>query len=357
MYEAFDHDTILKAALAEISDDVIKTEGSFLYAALSAFAYEVEKLYIQADYIISQSNASTADYDSLVLICADRGIIPEDATNAYVKISCNCTVPIGTRFSMKSYTYIITEIMDASSFTYKAKCEEAGAGPNSMIGSLTVIDYVEGLTAGTITEVLVEGEDAETKTELLARYLDSFTSSSFSGNISAYKKEINAIDGVGGCKIYPVWNGAGTVKAVVMSSGHGAISSYLVNSIQEAADPSKSGNGYGFAPIDHVVTIESVEEISVDVVTTISFSSFGYSWDTIGTEITSAISDYLKSIAAVWPEGDRDTTPIVYVSKLESAVLDVAGVTDITGTTLNTAGNNLILTSTQIPVLGKVTVS
>lgn len=67
------------------------------------------------------------------------------------------------------------------------------------------------------------------------------------------------------------------------------------------------------------------------------------------------IAEYLKSIAAEWKNGDETTKSTIYVSKLQAAVLDVEGVVDISGTTLNGSSANLVLNWNQIPVLGEVT--
>ena len=45
-------------------------------------AYEIEKLYIQLDYVLKQGHADTADLDELIEIAKDRGIY-QKATNAY----------------------------------------------------------------------------------------------------------------------------------------------------------------------------------------------------------------------------------------------------------------------------------
>ena len=165
---------------------------------------------------------------------------------------------------------------------------------------------------------------------------------------------VGAIAGVGGCKVEPVWDGPGTVKVVVISSSFGICSEYLIKRIQEAAVPTEEGSGYGFAPIDHTVTVESVEAVKVNVVTKISYMS-GYSWSSIGMAVKEKIAEYLKSIAAEWKNGDETTKSTIYVSKLQAAVLDVEGVVDISGTTLNGSSANLVLNWNQIPVLGEVT--
>lgn len=355
MYEEMTYDYILADAKAEAGDGIQKGEGSLVFNALSALAFELEKLYIEANYILNEGFAATADMDGLVQIAANRGLTRKPATNAYVSVTANVALPMGWRASLKGYNYIVTEELDVSDHIYKAMCEETGSGPNELLGQLTPIDYVDGLTSAVITEVLIAGDDDETQEELYIRYLESFSTEAFGGNITAYKTIVNAMDGVGGCKVYPVWNGVGTVKVVVISSDYGEPSSYLINQIQEALVPTDGGTGYGFAPIDHDVTVAAVAPVTVNVATTITYTA-GYSWATIGEQITEAVENYIKSVAEDWPEGDARTESLVYVSRLEAAVLNVTGVTDIQGTTLNGSTTNLRLTSEQIPVMGTLVV-
>lgn len=352
MYEDKTYSSILQDALQEISAGVQTGEGYLTYNALSALAYELQKLYIQLDYISRQSHADTADLDELVEIAKDRGIYQKKATSAYVSVKGNTVIPIGTRFSLKSFNYRIVEAINENTYTYKAACEETGTGPNNLTGELIAIDHVDGLEKAEITEVLINGEEDESRDALYARYLASFTSESFGGNIAQYKQYVNAIAGVGGCKVQPVWNGAGTVKVVAISSEHGACSEYLINQIQEAASPTQ-GSGYGFAPIDHEVTVVSVNAVKVNVMAKLAYMS-GYSWSSLKDAVTAKISDYLKSLATVWADGDSSTKTTVYVAKLQAAVLDVPGVVDITETQLNGATGNLILNWNQIPVVGEV---
>lgn len=111
-------------------------EGYLTYKALSALAYELQKLYIQLDYISRQSHADTADLDELVEIAKDRGIYQKKATSAYVSVKGNTVIPIGTRFSLKSFNYRIVEAINENTYTYKAACEETGTGPNNLTGEL-----------------------------------------------------------------------------------------------------------------------------------------------------------------------------------------------------------------------------
>nr|DAU01767.1 MAG TPA: Baseplate J like protein [Caudoviricetes sp.] len=352
VYEDKTYKSILADAKNDIGDEVIKVEGSLVHNALSALAYEMEKLYIQIDYIIEQSHAGTADIEHLETIALDRAIIRKAATNAYVKAEFNVAVPIGSRYNLKGYNYRAVEVINDSLHQYKMMVEETGAGPNSLRGDLIPIDYVEGLESAKVTELLVAGDDEESKESLYKRYLESFTSQSFAGNIAAYKEKFATIQGIGGAKIYPTWKGAGTVKAVLISSDYTAVSDYLIGQIRSEAVPAK-GSGYGWAPIGHDLTIESVKEVVINVNTQITYAA-GYSSSNLSEKIKEKIKEYLKDIAKTWKDGDEHTEVIIYISRLEAVILDVQGVLDVNNTALNKSSGNLTLHSDEIPKLGEV---
>ena len=106
-------------------------------------------------------------------------------------------------------------------------------------------------------------------------------------------------------------------------------------------------------PIGHNLTIESVKEVIVAVSTQITYAS-GYSSANLAENIKAKIQGYLKGIAEAWKEGDEHTEAIVYISRLESAILDVQGVLDVNNTSLNGNSSNLTLQSDEIPKMGEV---
>ena len=91
----------------------------------------------------------------------------------------------------------------------------------------------------------------------------------------------------------------------------------------------------------------------VSVSTQITYAA-GYSSSNLSEKIKEKIKEYLKGIAEAWKEGDEYTEAIVYISRLESAILDVQGVLDVNNTSLNKNGSNLTLQSDEIPKLGEV---
>lgn len=231
------------------------------------------------------------------------------------------------------------------------ECETAGKIGNENLGSIIPIDYIDGLTTAEITEILIPGEDEEDTEVLRQRYFDSLESQAYGGNIADYKDKISKLQGVGGVKVYPVWNGGGTVKLVIIDSTFGVPSGTLIDSVQTAADPVvNAGQGVGFAPIGHVVTVAGVTSVIVNIATNITYQD-GWTWVDIQPYVNTTIDDYFKELAETW---HNEKNLIVRISQIETRLLNITGVVDIGNTLINGTASNLVLNADSIPVRGTV---
>ena len=261
-------------------------------------------------------------------------------------------VPIGARFSLEDLNYIVREKI--SEHVFKLECEQEGVKPNSYLGTLIPIEYIEGLTKAEITELLIPGEDEEDTEHFRQRYFDSLDSQAFGGNQRDYKEKTEAIPGVGSVKVYPVWKGGGTVKLVITNSENKKPSPTLVEQVQTAIDPVQNqGQGLGIAPIGHVVTVQGVTETAVNITTKITYQD-DWNWSAIEGYVNSTIDAYFSQLNANWADNENI---VVRISQIESALLGVTGVLDITGTTLNGAEQNLVIDADSIPKRGTVSAS
>ncbi len=349
MYEDMTFERIMKRMLDRVPDTLDKRESGIIYTALAPAAVELQNAYIEMDWILNQSFADTQDREYLIRRCAERGITPEPATYALLKGEFNIDIPIGSRFSLGMLNYTAAHRIEAG--VYQMQCETAGEEGNRYFGSLIPINYIQGLTSAKLTEILIPGEDEEGTEHLRQRYFDSLDARAFGGNIQDYKEKLDALDGVGGCKIYPTWNGGGTVKAVIINSSFDKPSQELINKVQNATDPEDhQGQGIGFAPIGHVVTIEAVEETEINVSTVLTYKE-GWGWEETAPYIEEAIEGYLKELRASWADTDG---LIVRISQIETRLLDIVGVLDITGTTINGEEKNFVLGVNDIPIKGEI---
>ncbi|MBQ3422384.1 MAG: baseplate J/gp47 family protein, partial [Romboutsia sp.] len=262
-------------------------------------------------------------------------------------------VPVGSRFSDGTLSYIVTENI-AGTNNSRLACETAGSVGHTYYGSLIPISYIDGLTRAELTDIIDSGEDIETDDALRERYLEWVTAPEFGGNISDYQVKVKSLTGVGGCKVIPVWDGGGTVKLIITNSTYGVPDESLVDYVQEQVDPTGDQTGLGIAPIGHVVTVVGAEQASLTVACTLVLET-GKTIQDVQTLVDEVVANYFNYLASTWDSNDN---LIVRISQIETRILGVSGVLDITALTVNNTTNNIQLDSTEIPVKnGNVVIS
>lgn len=66
----------------------------------------------------------------------------------------------------------------------------------------------------------------------------------------------------------------GTVKLTILDSEFGVSTDTLIDTVQTTVDPeANAGEGYGLAPIGHVVSVEKAEAVPVAVTTSLTFDA------------------------------------------------------------------------------------
>lgn len=342
------YEEILQRMLDRVPNNIDKREGSIIYNALAPAAVELAQMYIEVERILNEGFADTASREYLIKRAAERGITPYPATSAIVKGEFNIDVPIGSRFSLDDLNYVVVEKIEPGIF--KLQCETSGSKANGYLGTLIPVEYIEGLTTAEVTEILVPGEDEEETEAFRERYFRSFDPESYGGNIADYKQKTKSIPGVGGVKVYPVWNGGGTVKLVIINSEYQKPSSELVDQVQTIIDPVQNqGMGLGVAPIGHVVTVEGVKERVVNISTNITYQQ-GWQWEDIKPYIEGAIDEYFLELIKEW----EDVDIIIRISQIETRILGIEGVIDVGNTEINGVAENLVLESDEIPIRGEI---
>ena len=352
MYENVTFESLMEDMLARVPSTMDKREGSVIWDAIAPVAVEFTNFYIALKTVLNETFADTASLYYLAKRAAERGIIQKPATQAILQGEFTPTtleVPVGSKFSCDSLNYTVTAKI--SEGTYIMTCETEGTEGNSHFGLLIPVDYIEGLQTAELTELLIAAEDEEDVESLRQRYLESMTSQAYGGNIADYKGKTKSISGVSGVKVTPVWNGGGTVKLTIIDGSFGVPSEELVELVQNEIDPvGHSGEGFGLAPIGHVVTVVGVQGKSIDIVTNITYQT-GWNWDSAKDYILNAIDQYFKELSQTWDENEN---LIVRISQLESKILGCQGVLDVSDTTLNGSTSNLSLAVDEIPVRGTV---
>ncbi len=359
MYEDQTYEVIMarmKAEVLRLYPGIDTREGSVIHVALGPVCAELAQAYISMDAVINETYADKASMVGLTKRMAERGMKPYDAKKAIRKgefTPSSLELAISGRFTLNGLNYAITEKVSAG--IYKMECETAGVVGNYDVGDLVPVNYIPGLETCKLTDVLIPGENAELLEVARARYFADFETAAYGGNFNDYRQKTNELQGVGGVKVYRAWNGGGTVKLVIINSDFAKPSTELVSAIQTAIDPVvNAGEGVGIAPIGHIVTIEGVSEIAINITATITYQS-GWDFAAAKAAIETAIDNYLHELSQTWESSQTLTTDsglVVRISQIETRLLDVAGIVDIEGTTINGVAGNLTTTVTQIPKRG-----
>lgn len=345
---------LLEEMLSYVPDTVDKREGSVIYDALAPVAQELAAVYRDLDVVMDETFVDTASLQFLMERAKERGVPIKEATSAILEgtfTPSTLEIPQGTRFNCEDQNYISGEKI--SNGKYRLEAETPGTGGNLYSGQLLPMDYVEGLETATITNVLIPGEDDDTAETLRERYYESLESVAFGGNQADYKEKVSLLAGVGGVKVTPIWNGGGTVKVTIINSDYGIPSQTLIDTVQEAVDPTQNqGQGLGLAPIGHVVTVVGVTGQTINLAMDMAFAD-GWTWTTAKTAVEDAVKEYFATLAEAW---ESEAVTVVRIAYIETAILALDCVIDIANTTINGTAANLQLDFGKIPVLGEMTV-
>lgn len=397
MYETMTYEVVLKRMLDKIPANLDKREGSIIFDALAPAAVEFQILYLELDHILKEAYGDTASREFLILRCKERGIEPYAATKAVLQGEFTpATIDLtGQRFNIGIINYKVIERIEPGK--YRVECETSGDIGNRYLGVMIPMNYIEGLATAELTQVLIPGENDEDTEALRRRYFASFDSQAFGGNRQDYIKKTNSIAGVGCTKVTAVWNAdispssmiptdavttwynsvigscgaeiapwlsavymaaynkklttGGTIKLTILDAAYNKASDTLINTVQTEIDPElTAGEGFGIAPIGHVVSIGSVTEVTINIMTSLTFEA-GYSWSNLQTPINTAIKAYLLELRKSWA---NESYLILRVSQIETRLLDIKGILDVTRTKINGSESNLTLGAYEIPVFGGV---
>lgn len=375
--QKYTYDYILTEALSKVPDNVDKREGSIIRDALSPCCYEAAKHILYLADIIEQTYIETANGLWLDGRVIEGGITRDPATYAKklgifkTQLDEPCQISIGQSFStigdtILNYTAVqvyVNEDGDVVPGSYIMQCNTVGSVGNSYIGRIVPNDYIEKLASAEITTLLYPGEEEESDDSLRERFLANLMKTAFGGNIAQYLQWAKEIPGIGGVQVYPVWAGGGTVKLSIIDTDYNSCSSEFCQTILEKFDPENSGEetglGLGIAPIGHKVTVSTPLPRTINVSGKITLLP-GYKLETLLPQIKLALEEYLLSLRQAWENSDDENnySVIVYLGRINFAILNVKGVSSAYELQLNGTDTDIRLTETsslqEIPVLGTV---
>lgn len=333
MYKARGQKEILQELINNSKAKTGIFEGTFQYDALSSNSIEFAKVEVELEELNKVAFADTSYGEYLTMLAKQYGVIRKEATKATgtLTVKGTGTIYAGATFATESgIQFVATEntyIKENGKINIEASI--AGVIGNVDAETINVISMsIPGINSVINSEPTIGGYNEETDAELLDRYLFKVRNPATSGNKNNYELWAREIEGVGGARCIPLWNGNGTVKVVVIDANLNIADETLLNKVRTYLEEEK--------PIGADLTVVSATPVNVKVAANI-YGSVNED------EFKEKVYTYFKDIGF-----NRGYVSIAHIGK---TLLECSGVIDYDNLTLNSEVKNIPLTEEELPIL------
>ena len=339
---------ILERILEAISDDIDKRQGSVAYDLTNPVSQELAQAYITLDLALSYAFLNEdMPSDLLTQAASDLGVDRKPSIQATGSVAFSGPsgqlIEVGTQVRTDDGVYFET----LADVTLDANGEaianviaiEGGTDGNVGVGEIdTLAGDLVGIVEVTNAEAFSGGVDEESDEALLQRTYDKVRKPATSGNVYHYEQWAKEVVGIGDAKAYPVWNGPGTVKVVLLADDKRTPAPSIIT---DASDYIESQR-----PIGATVTVVGVSELAINVNATLTLAD-GITLAEVQSEFEPALQSYLESLAF--------TDNIVRYTQVAALLLGVPRILDYEDLTINGGTANVQTTEEQVAVVGTVT--
>lgn len=349
MYEALTVENIKADIKSRLSVSNLDTrEGSFTDDMISAVAFEISKTFQSLDAIVPIAYVDETSGAYIDMRCGEYGITRKAGTKAAVTLTITgvsgTVIPAGKVFVTSDgyqFTTDAAATIAAGTASSAASASAIGAAYNVAAGTITgQLQNLSGVTSVTNADAAEGGADAETDSALVARLYAFLQNTATSGNVAHYQQWALSVEGVGAAKVTPIWDGAGTVKVLIVGADREPVDSAIVDNCSAYIETQR--------PIGATVTVISASGLTVNVAAAVTIDSTTTKVK-VQTAFAVALDEYLKSIAF-------SKYTLIY-NRVANMLMDIDGVTDYSVLTVNGGTVNVTIGADAVPVLGTVVVS
>ncbi len=357
--QALTFETIVSRMKADLKNPPNRVEGSFAADNIQAVAKEILKYYDYIDFLQEQHYAETATGEYLDKKAGEVGVFrkkPAKATGfATFEGTPGVMIPAGFKVFSDTYTYITKEIGyigDDGKVILPIEAEKAGKESNIPAGSIYRFDSGVGGIRRVHNEKAIEnGTDLEDDEALRERTLLRMRYPGTSGNQYHYMHWAMEVDGVGRVRVFPIWDGPGTVKASILDSNQRVANEDLIKKVKHHIDNDGDRLGESLAPIGALLTVDTAKtkKLAIKGKVLLDFGSRLRREDLADT-LKKKLQDYIDQSIAY--KANRLT-----VAKVIDILYSIEGVQDITELTVNGVNDSIAFGSEEIPFVESVVLS
>ena len=366
MFEEKSYDNLLKEVLDNAPSDIDTRPGSIFYDAISGIIIKVAEFYTDLELIFTLSRPDTAQGEYLDALAAQFGVKRQSATKAqyFAKITGE-TPDEGERFFYNGLYFVFRISADG---TKCFEAEESGTEYNKifMDTPITPVDTIPGLEASSFGSIMSYAIAEESDESLRMRLYDKVSGAGENGNKQHYRLWCESIDGVAKAKIFPLWMGGNTVKAVLIGADGLPCQPVTVDAVQKYIDPNDQGKtitkddytynfgdglGEGVANIGAHFTAVGAFEHLINIAADVKLV-VGITLADAQNSINKVLTGYFKDITLA---SEDDENMIVYYNRILSLITtSVPEIIDFTNLTVNSKTENIMVSPEYVPKIGTV---
>ncbi|HBF2455861.1 TPA: baseplate J/gp47 family protein [Clostridioides difficile] len=358
-----DEDSVHERMLSNFQD-VSTLEGDFIYDATRPTAEqiaELKQLGLQNNLKIAFPQTSYGTYLEWLGEC--KGVFKNQPTKAtgvitftgvqgtiITKGTIVTTIATDEKQSIEFELLETKTIGENETVDIKAENRIVGTIGNVSKGSISVLlGSINGVKSVTNKD-FKGGTDIEDEEHFRERVLVAEQEDKLSGASSDYIRWAKEVDGVGYAYVVPEWNGAGTVKVLILDKNRKAATQELIDKVQEYIYPlniSEGENRDGKAPIGALVTVVTPDTLLINVKASFIFSN-SFNEETVLNNLKTKIDKYLDKIDLGGTVSYNAIQAIV-----GSMMLTDEGIQDFSNLTINDAKENIKLQD-QVVGIGEI---
>lgn len=371
MFEDYTYERLLEDVLDNAPEDIDTRQGSIFYDAVSGILLKVAKLYTDLDLVVDMVSVASASGEALDARAGEYGITRLAPTRAkYLAVFEGVAPRAGERFYNDGRYFTYREGEENGRTIAYFEAEAAGSGGSDIYkGTPAVpVNSIEGLISAEFGGLYENGSDAEDDESLRTRVQEKIAGPAENGNKQHYKTWCESIEGVGRARIFPLWNGPNTVKAVLIDGEGQPCSPSKAAEVQKFVDPASKGGvvtvdgrtytvgdglGEGAANLGAHFTAAGTLPVAVNVSFKAELAE-GAAPEQARQEAAEAIGAYFKRLVLDTAE---EAEIVVRVSAVGAILSGLRSILDYSDLKLNGAAANISPGEDGVPVVGEVAVS
>ena len=343
MFSNQTYEAIKQRIFDNINIDIDKREGSFLSNMVSPLSEELAKAYINMSDILSLGFIEDTFDTYLDKRVSEFGVYRKQGSKAIGEIKVEgkegAIITNGTLIKANDlYFTVLNDIELPTDNILYVEANEVGYKYNLLANTeFELVEKNDKVTSLINETDFKNGIDIESDEDLRKRFVKVVNNPSTSGNKKHYEEWALEVNGVSRAIVYPLWNGNGTVKVMVVGNDNKPVLEDVRKNVEDHITENM--------PIGCQLTVATPTNLDATIVATIELKE-GYEIEEVKQEFEAKINEYLKSV----------TNEFTY-SKVYGLLANIIGIEDIGTLTINGGNSNITISEDKIINISEINIS